>query len=286
MVERPQRKRILRRATVVRTLALSPTMVRVVFTGADLAVLTDLAYTDHYIKVLFPPPGADYAWPFDPEQVRAERTPEDWPVTRTYTVRRYEPLANEMTVDFVVHGDEGLAGPWAAAARPGMEIGFYGPGGAFAPDPGADAHLLVGDEAALPAIAASLERLDPWARASVFVEVEDGTCRQPLPGPDRLQVTWVHREGRPHGEAMCAAVREAELPTGSLSIFVHGNAYMVRDLRRYLCTEQQVPRTSVSMSGYWRPGATEDLWQTTKREFNSATEAAVQADLVAARPAC
>jgi NADPH-dependent ferric siderophore reductase len=89
MVERPQRKRILRRATVVRTLALSPTMVRVVFTGADLHVLTDLAYTDHYIKVLFPPPGADYAWPFDPEQVRAERTPEDWPVTRTYTASRW-----------------------------------------------------------------------------------------------------------------------------------------------------------------------------------------------------
>ena len=286
MAERPQRKRILRRATVVRTETLSPTMVRVVFTGADLVALTDLAYTDHYVKVLFPPPGADYAWPFDPEQVRAEREPEHWPVTRTYTVRRYEPLRNEMTLDFVVHGDEGLAGPWAAAARPGMEIGFYGPGGAFVPDAGADGHLLVGDEAALPAIAASLERLDPRARAAVFVEVEDGTCQQQLTGPERLDVTWVHRAGRPHGEALAEAVRTARLPQGALSIFVHGNAYMVRDLRRYLCVEQQVPRTTVSMSGYWRPGATEDLWQSTKREFNSRTEAAVQADLAAARPAC
>lgn len=285
MADGPQRKRIMRRATVVRTEWLSPTMVRVVFTGSDLVALTDLTYTDHYIKMLFAPAGADYAWPFDPEQVRAERPPEEWPVTRTYTVRGYDATANEMTVDFVVHGDEGLAGPWAAQARPGMEIGFYGPGGAFAPDPEADAHLLVGDEAALPAIAASLEALAPEARAEVFLEVEHVGCRQPLPGPAGLRVTWVHRDGRPHGEALAACVRSADLPDGSLSVFVHGNAYMVRDLRRYLCVERQVNRTCVSMSGYWRPGATEDRWQWTKREITQA-QAGEQSVLAAARPAC
>src|SRR4051794_9286723 len=86
-VARPQRKRIMRRATVVGSEWLSPSMVRVVFTGDDLEVMRDLPYTDHYVKMLFPPAGAGYAWPFDPEQVRAERPPEQWPITRTYTVR-------------------------------------------------------------------------------------------------------------------------------------------------------------------------------------------------------
>jgi NADPH-dependent ferric siderophore reductase len=276
-VERPQRKRVLRRATVVSSEWLSPSMVRLFFTGPDLEVMRDLPYTDHYVKMLFPPAGADYAWPFDPEQVRAERAPEQWPVTRTYTVRSYDPGTNVMAVDFVVHGDEGIAGPWARRVRPGAEIGFYGPGGAFAPDPTADAHLMVGDEAALPAIAASLERLDRHARAHVFLEIEEDDCRQPVPGPDGLHITWVVRADRPHGEALAEAVRAASLPEGCLSVFVHGNAYMVRDLRRYLCAERQVRRSAISMSGYWRPGATEDLWQATKREFSEApaTQAAL-----------
>ncbi|GAA3564260.1 siderophore-interacting protein [Microlunatus spumicola] len=272
-MERPQRKRVLRRATVVSTEWLSPSMVRIGFTGPDLDVMRDLPYSDHYIKMLFPPAGAPYAWPFDPEQVKAEHAPEHWPITRTYTVRSYDELTGTMAVDFVVHGDEGIAGPWARRVKPGAEIGFYGPGGAFTPDLAADAHLMIGDEAALPAIAASLERLPRDARAHVFLEIEEDDCRQPVAGPDGLHLTWVARGDRPHGEALAEAVRAARLPEGCLSIFVHGNAYMVRDLRRYLCAERGTTRSAISMSGYWRPGATEDLWQATKREFSAEAEA-------------
>src|SRR5436189_197856 len=71
----------------------------------------------------------------------------------------------------VVHGDEGLAGPWAARVQPGEIVHFMGPGGAYAPDISADWHLLVGDESALPAIARSLESLPDGATAHAFVEV-------------------------------------------------------------------------------------------------------------------
>ena len=252
---------------VVRREWLSPTMVRLVFTGPDLLALSDLVHTDHYVKLLFAPAGAGYTWPFDPERIRSERPAQAWPVTRTYTVRSHDRSRNELTLDFVVHGDEGLAGPWAVRADVGDQIGFYGPGGGFSPDPSARGHLLVGDESALPAIAATLERLEADAHAAVFVEVEHPGCRQPLLGPAGVELTWVHRDGRPHGQALAAHVRATALPEGPLSVFVHGNAYMVRDLRRYLCRERQVARTVVSMSGYWRPGATEELWQATKQEF-------------------
>ncbi|RYZ28744.1 MAG: hypothetical protein EOP01_06220 [Propionibacteriaceae bacterium] len=141
-MERPQRKRVLRRATVVSSEWLSPSMVRIGFTGEDLVVMADLPYSDHYIKMLFPPAGASYAWPFDPEQVKAERAPEQWPITRTYTVRAYDATTATMFVDFVVHGDEGVAGPWARRVRPGAEIGFYGPGGGFTPDLAASSPII------------------------------------------------------------------------------------------------------------------------------------------------
>jgi NADPH-dependent ferric siderophore reductase len=249
-------------------------MVRVVFTGDELQALPELTFTDHYVKILFPPRGAGYTWPFDPDEVKEQVPAEQWPVTRTYTIRSFDRAANELVIDFVVHGDEGVAGPWAASAEVGDQIGFFGPGGAFSPDPEATAHLLVGDEAALPAIAATLERLPAGVPAQVFVEVEGPEHHLQLPVGAATVVHWVHRggSGLGHGEALCRAVRNSVLPSGRVQAFVHGNAEMVKNLRRYLFLEAQLDRKRVSISGYWRTGHTEDLWQATKGEFNQQME--------------
>jgi len=248
-------------------------MRRVVFSGPDLVCLRTLPFTDHYLKLLFAPHGCDYRWPFDPDALRLTEPAERWPVTRTYTVRAYDPDRNEMSIDFVVHGDEGLAGPWAARARPGDRIGFFGPGGGYAPDPSADRHLLVGDEAALPAIAAALDRLGQHARATVYLEVAAAEDEQVLSASPDVEVVWVHRQGRPYGEALAEVVRSAGVPTGDVQAFVHGNAEMIRRLRRYLFHEIDFNRQRVSMSGYWRTGQTEDGWQAGKRAFNAELEA-------------
>jgi NADPH-dependent ferric siderophore reductase len=232
-----------------------------------------MSCTDHYVKILFAPHGCDYRWPFDPDALKAEEPAHRWPVTRTYTVRAYDAERNEMTIDFVVHGDEGIAGPWAARAVPGDRIGFFGPGGGYAPDPAADRHLLVGDEAAIPAIAAALDRLGETARASVYLEVGGPEDELVLSDSPDVDVTWVHRASRPYGEALAEAVRTAGVPAGDVQAFVHGNAEMIRRLRHYLFTEVGFNRQRVSMSGYWRTGQTEDGWQAGKREFNAQLEA-------------
>jgi NADPH-dependent ferric siderophore reductase len=271
----PRRVRQARHATVVRREQLTPGMVRVVLTGPDLAELGELPFTDHYVKLLFPPPGADYSWPFDPEEIRTTRSAELWPVTRTYTIRWYDAARAEIALDFVVHGDAGLAGPWARDAQVGDAIQFFGPGGAYAPDHDAEIHLFAGDEAALPAIAASLERLPATALAEVYVEVAGEAEQQPLPTTPGTRVHWVHRTPADgYGEAVARAVRSAGVPAGRLQAFVHGNADLVADLRRFLFVEQGVDRRQVSISGYWRTGHTEDRWQATKREFNESMEEA------------
>ena len=98
-------------------------------------------FTDHYVKLQLPPPGAAYAAPFDAEEVKARLPREQWPRTRTYTVRAWDAAARQLTIDFVDHGDDGVAGPWAAAAEPGDLLQLSGPGGAYAPDPDAAWHL-------------------------------------------------------------------------------------------------------------------------------------------------
>ncbi|MET7457212.1 siderophore-interacting protein [Streptomyces sp. NPDC005574] len=272
MAERPGRKpRKPHSAQVVRTERLTPHMQRVVLGGEGLADFAADTCTDHYVKLLFPAGGATYPEPFDMERIREEFPREQWPVTRTYTVRAWDPVQRELSLDFVIHGDEGLAGPWALRARPGETVRFMGPGGAYAPDASAEWHLLVGDESALPAIARSLESLPAGARAHAFVEVTGAEEEQKVDSD--VEVGWVHRGNRPVGEALVEAVRALDFPEGRVHAFVHGEAAFVKELRHLLRVERGIPREDLSISGYWRLGHNEDGWQAAKREWNARIEA-------------
>ncbi|OQD54320.1 NADPH-dependent ferric siderophore reductase [Streptomyces phaeoluteigriseus] len=281
MAERPARKpRKPHSAQVVRTERLTPHMQRVVLGGEGLAEFTAATCTDHYVKLLFGPEGVTYPEPFDLERIRADFPREQWPVTRTYTVRHWDTEHRELTLDFVLHGDEGIAGPWAARVQPGETVRFMGPGGAYAPDPAADWHLLAGDESALPAIAAALESLPAGAVAHAFIEVSGPEEEQKI--DSEVGVVWLHRGGRPVGERLVEAVRALEFPEGRLHAFVHGEAACVKELRRLLRVELQVPREDLSVSGYWRLGHDEDGWQAAKREWNARVEAEQEATAPAA----
>ncbi|RAY12875.1 siderophore-interacting protein [Actinomadura craniellae] len=273
MAERPQRRSpqaLLGR--VQRTERITPHLIRVVLGGPGLAGFTAGEYTDHYIKLLFPPAGVTYPEPFDIQRIRAELPRDQWPRMRTYTVRNWDAEAGELTIDVIYHGAEGLAGPWAANARPGDEIRFIGPGGAYAPDPAADWHLLAGDESALPAIAAALEELPPGAPAHVFIEIGDPGEEQELHTPGDASITWLPRDGAPVGKELVRAVTDLDFPAGTVHAFVHGEAGFVKDLRRLLRVDRGVPRERLSISGYWRLGHDEDGWQASKQEWNQQVE--------------
>lgn len=272
MAERPARKpRTPHSAQVVRTERLTPHMQRVVLGGEGLGGFAADTCTDHYVKLLFPVGGAVYPDPFDLERIRAEFPREQWPVTRTYTVREWDAEHREMTLDFVIHGDEGLAGPWAKRVQPGETVLFLGPGGAYTPAPDADWHLLVGDESALPAIARSLEALPAGAHAHAFVEVSGPEEEQKIDSD--VEVTWLHRGERPVGEPLLDAVRALDFPAGRVHAFVHGEAHFVKELRKLLRVERALPREDLSISGYWRLGHNEDGWQASKPEWNARIEA-------------
>ncbi|MER5770545.1 siderophore-interacting protein [Streptomyces sp. NPDC001985] len=273
MAEQPVRKTSSAyEAQVIHTERIAPHMVRVVLGGEGLAGFAVDGSTDSYVKLLFAPEGVSYPEPFDVDRIRAEFPREQWPANRTYTVRAWDAARNELTIDFVVHGDEGLAGPWAGRAQTGDTLWILGPAGGYAPDPAADWHLLVGDESALPAIAAALENMPAGALVHAFVEIDGSADEQKIVTPDGVGVSWLHRAGRPVGEALLAAVTALEFPEGRLCAFVHGEAGFVKELRRHLRLERQVPREHLSISGYWRLGKTDEAWREVKREWNAQVE--------------
>ncbi len=178
---------------VLRTARLSPSMVRVVLGGHGLADFRPSTEADSYVNLAFPPPGAAYGPVFDPDEVKETLAKDWWPARRRLTVRHWDAEARELTLDFVAHGDVGVAGAWALRARPGDALVMTGPSSGYHPDPAADWHLLVGDESALPAIAVALEAL-PSGATAVAVLVCDGPDHElPLTTEADLDLRWVHR---------------------------------------------------------------------------------------------
>lgn len=240
--------------TVVRKEQLSPGMVRIHFSG-DLAAFAGSDFTDRYVKLVFGDP--------------AELENGGRPTLRTYTAVAPDVAAGTLSIDFVVHGDEGIAGPWAAAAVPGDTIPVRGPGGAYAPDPAADWHLIAGDEAALPAIRQALAALPSDAQGYAVLQVDAASYQQEVAAPPGVELTWLHRSDPAH-PGLADAVRALPWREGRVHAFVHGEGQAVmREIRPYLLKERAVPRDDVSISAYWKQGRTEEAF----REWKSALAA-------------
>jgi NADPH-dependent ferric siderophore reductase len=268
---KPVRRPIVTRVETVER--LTPHMIRIVVGGDDLEGFDAGEFTDHYVKVQFPPPGASYGVPFDMEEIRAGKPREEWPRTRSYTVVDWDADALKLTLDFVVHGDSGVAGPWAAAAAPGDYLQLTGPGGAYTPDPGADWHLMVGDESVIPAIHASLRRIPEGVPVHVVLEVDGPGEEQPLTTPGDLRLIYLHRNG--NADALAEAVAALDFPAGEVHAFIHGEATSVREVRKHLLADRGIERGRLSCSGYWKLSRTDEDWRAEKRDWNALVEADV-----------
>ena len=237
--------------TVTETAWVTPSVVRIVVTGDDLEGFPVGPFTDHYVKCHF-----------DGR-------------SRSYTVREWDPVRRLLTLDFVVHGERGIAGPWAARARPGDTLQMTGPGGAYAPSPRADWHLMAGDEATLPAIAVSLRRVPAGVPVFVVAEVDGPEHEQPLVSPGELEVLWLHRTAGPgeQPELQLEAVRAWSLPDGRGQAFVHGEATTVRLIRSHLVRERGMSLEALSATGYWKLRRTDEQWRAEKRDWIAQADA-------------
>ncbi|MCR6486547.1 siderophore-interacting protein [Amycolatopsis sp. OK19-0408] len=250
------------RVTVVRP--ITPHMVRVTFAAASFGEVPPGA-PDQYVKVFFPLPGQE-----TPELPETGSDVMSWyrtylampdgvrPPMRTYTVRAHRPAAAEIDVDFVLHGDSGPASAWAARVAPGDRVAFLGPHGLYDVPDGTDWQLLVGDETALPAIGAILERLPAGTRASAYIEVSEREARQTFETRGAVEVHWLLRGSRPMGAALLDAVRAASFPGGAPYAWVSGEAGVVKLVRRHLVREREVDKRRICFTGYWRNGMSEE----------------------------
>ncbi|GAA2274551.1 hypothetical protein GCM10009853_030670 [Glycomyces scopariae] len=249
----------LREAEVVRVRDLTPGMRRITLGGDQLRAFTsasghprpafDSLGFDDDVRLVFPYPGRTE--PVLPVQratgVDLPRDPR--PLTRAYTVRRWDGAAGELDVDFVKHGI-GIGTTWAYRVRPGDRIHLYGPSASRSLPEAADWLVVAGDDTAVPAIARLLDELPGDARAQVFIEVAAEDQRLQLRDLPGVEVTWLVRGDR----GLVDAVRDCAWWDGRPFAWVAGEHTAVRDLRRHLVEDRGMAKEDVEFTGYWRHG--------------------------------
>lgn len=235
-----------RKAHVTSRAWITPHFVRLRLEGADLRGFDSPGADDH-VRLFFPP--ADVPL----EQVREAPS-------REYTPLEWDAEAGTLDLEFVLHGDDGVAGPWAASAPLGSPIAVGGPRGSMVLEGRPDAWFLAGDETAIPAMRRFAQAMDAEAAGSILVEVPDAAHEIGIDAPRGVEVRQIHRNETSPGIALGAALdalHAEDRPHGSVFGFVAAEQAIVKPARALLLDRWSLSTDHIVAKGYWKSGETE-----------------------------
>lgn len=267
---------LIHRIVVERVRRLSPGMVRIVFSGDGLDGFVSTGVGDEYFRVFFPAEGQrEPNLPFPTEDGYWDFAEGVEPAPmRTYTVRRWDAEASELTVDFVVH-DGGVAAAWALNARPGDVVGVNTPKGLYDPPAEIEWQLLIADATGLPAAARLAENAPAGVRTRVVLEVSSPEDELDISPADGVELHWVHG-GNGHAPTRIEEIlRASELPSGPGYVWVAGETKATRGVRKHLRHDLKLPAAAYKVIGYWTENA--EAWRERYDSLDEGTRARLMA---------
>lgn len=241
----------IRKAEVVRTTRLTPTMLRLTVGGPG-ADGFESAIFDEHVKLIFPDPDTGELRLPTPDGDELD-WPRPFPTSREYTVRAHRPAEREIDIDFVLHGG-GLAAGWVQAVQPGDAVHIAGPPGGYRVGDDYDFYVLVADETALPAAVRWLDEMPRTHRGVAYLEVPSAASEQPVNPPPGVRVRWLHGGGQAT-DLLEQAARATEVPDGAaVFVWLAGEAGAIKPLRRWVRDELELGQNDSSITGYWKRG--------------------------------
>lgn len=239
---------------------VTPYMRRITFSGQDVGRFVPMNAL-HLNILIQHPELAEPQWPrVGKNGLVSWEHPERRPALRKYTVRSLDPRAGTLDIDFVIHDDAGPGSAFAELAKPGDQVGIFGPGGGGLTE--AQWYLFAGDETALPAIGRMLEHLPESARGKALIEVADASEIQRFDYKPLISVEWLCRDGAQAGttQLLADAVRRTSFPDDGSTVYVWAGCEFdtFRDIRSYLRKERGLTKHEHLVVSYWRRGTSED----------------------------
>jgi len=232
------RRREIRNLTTIRKQLITPNMLRVTLLG-DFPDNQEGAY----VKIVFS--GDDLF--------------NDKPKLRTYTIAKQRSEDREIDIDFVIHGEGGLACNWALSTQNGYQIGIGGPDPRKLVDFTADYFIFAADMTALPALAVNLSLLPKNAKGFAVIEIIDAADRQDLVHPENVEIKWVvnpHPGTKP--TLLAGNLYLLDNPPANTYVWAACEFSGMKKLRNLFRDEWQIPRDRYYLSSYWKLGAAED----------------------------
>lgn len=178
---------------------------------------------------------------------------------RTYTMRSLDLEKGEMAIDFVSHGDDGIASRWAAHAVPGDQLGVLMKVKGRSLFQPADYYLLIGDHSALAVISVILELLPADTRGKAILEVYSKDDVIELEKPEGVDVVWVFNDEPGKTPLLLHYFEKENLATdGSRFIYVAAEHEVVDEIQHTLRHTEGLQRHEWQAYAYWKYGQTED----------------------------
>jgi NADPH-dependent ferric siderophore reductase len=179
------------------------------------------------------------------------------PVSRVYTIRRYDSALGEVEIDFVLHDDDSPAMRWLHAVQPGDEVWMTGPRPHFVPDHASGKRAaILADETAIPAVFAILEAWPADATGTVWIETGNLAAVDELPEVEGVKVHILQRardEAAGTTGRLFAAARSAVADVSGWTVWAAGERQEMRDLRNHF-RAAGMARDDLKVLGYWKKG--------------------------------
>lgn len=235
--------------TVIDKAQISLNMIRVTLHGRELDERIHW-HPGGYVKLVIP----------------NSNVPGKKPKVRTYTARSFDPQKQTMTIDFAIHQPAGPATSWAINAQEGDEIAMMGLGKLKLDPSKGDWYLFAADMSAIPAALSVMESLGPDAKGYAILEIMDERDKQTLAIPEGFEVQWlIHPTPETKSEQQLAAIKNIHVMAGIANIFVAGELSTIREIKRYITTEESFKDAFRYISSYWKIGLKEEEHKEAKR---------------------
>ncbi|MGJ8694073.1 MAG: siderophore-interacting protein [Thalassotalea sp.] len=233
----------MRMTQVLSVSDLSPHMRRIVLTGDSLADFPEHRESAH-VKAIFPNPNSANKKPKLGIYLGFKK------YMRSYTIRAFDKQSLTLTIDFAINDHIGMASNWALQAKTGDYLGIAGPGDIKHTDLFAERHLFFGDITALPAIAATLEKLPDNAVGRAYIQIPEQKDMQSLIAPKAVEINWLITANKLTDDFLTGLESNGENLTDT-AIFIAAEASVVKKLKRHLNNHCQYNKSKLYASAYW-----------------------------------
>lgn len=196
------------------------------------------------------------------------------PTRRTYTHRFMDLEKNEIAIDFVAHGDNGVASAWAISATEGDILGVAMKVNSKSLFPDAANYFLAGDATAIPVLSAILEQLKRDVNVSVLLEVHGPEDELQLYSEAKMNVKWIHNPTPEKGSSLFTEFEQLlqqPVPTEKFA-YVAAEFRTVKQIRNLLKNQLNWDKSEFYAYSYWKSGQAEDQSEVTRRDEKNQSE--------------